>query len=160
MATASIIADIEKLKSGITAPPPVTGCAKSSAAPKESVLNGTYVWTVTRKALEDNGVSDAQALNDVPAVHTGVLADGSISITRKLTEGPNKGDVDEGHFTYEFDGRTITFHWSQSPTNCTKATVKIMKHGSLAFSDLVECAEDEMGRKLDEVGFRVWKKIK
>ena len=158
--TAAVIAAIEKLKSGITAPTPVTGCPEASAPSQESMLNGTYTWEVTKKALQEAGVTDPNALTDVPAILTGTLKDGSVNITRKQTEGPNKGDVDEGHSTYEFDGKTIVFHWSQSPTNCTKAKVTIVQDGSLEFSNIVECAEDEAGLVLDQVGFRHWQKIK
>ena len=75
------------------------------------------------------------------------------------TEGPNKGDTDEAHFTYEFDGVTLTIHWSQSATNCTSAKVTILEDGDLEFSDIVECAEDEAGLVLDQVGMRHWDKI-
>jgi hypothetical protein len=160
-ATAAVIAAIEKLKSGITAPTPVTGCTEESAAPPtESLLNGTYHWVVTQRALKEAGVTNPEALNDVPGINRATLKDGSYHLTYKQTEGPHKGDTGEGHSTYEYDGKTVIFHWSQSPTNCTKANVQILKDGSLAFSNIVECAEDEAGIKLDQVGMRLWKKIK
>jgi hypothetical protein len=93
-------------------------------------------------------------------IQTATLDDGSISITYQQTEGPHKGDTGEQHSTYEYDGKTINIHWSQSPTNCTKAKVQVLKDGSLAFSNLVECAEDRLGLVLDQVGMRLWKKIK
>ncbi len=159
-ATAAVIAAIEKLKSGLTTPTPVTGCPDPSAAPKESLLNGTYHWVVTQQALKAAGVTSPEALNDVPGIQTATLEDGSINITYKQTEGPHKGDTGEQHSTYEYDGQTINIHWSQSPTNCTKAKVKVLKDGSLAFSNIVECAEDQAGLVLDQVGMRLWKKVK
>ena len=158
--TAEIITAIEELKSGITTPAPVTACPAPSAPSKASLLNGTYHWEVTKKALMDAGVTDPQALDDVPGIQTAIMEDGGMSITHESTEGPNKGDSDEGHFTYEFDGLMLTIHWSQSQTNCTSAKVKILEDGDLEFSDIVECAEDEVGLLLDQVGFRHWEKIR
>jgi hypothetical protein len=159
--TAAVIAAIEKLKSGITAPAPVTRCVDSSAPQsKASELNGTYHWELTRKALQEAGVTNSAALNDVPVVVTGTLKDGSAHMVSKQTEGSHKGDVDEGHSTYEYDGKRVIFHWSQSPTNCTKAKVTIVADGSLEFSDIVECPEDQAGIVYDQVGMRHWQKIK
>ena len=107
----------------------------------------------------DAGVTNPEALNDVPGIHTATLEDGGCTITHEYTEGPNKGDTEEWHSTYEFDGVTLTIHWSQSATNCTSAKVKILEDGDLEFSDIVECAEDEAGLVLDQVGMRHWDKI-
>ena len=157
--TAEVIAAIEDLKSGLAAPATITGCPEPAAPSKESLLNGTYSWEVTKKALQDNGVTDQESLDNEPSINTGTLEDGSITLERTQTEGPNKGDSGTQHSTYEFDGKTVTFHWSQSPTNCTKATVKILDDGSLKFSDIVECPEDEAVILLDQVWMRLWKKI-
>ena len=121
--TAGIITAIEELKSGITVPAPVTECPKETAPSQASALNGTYRWEVTKEALMEAGVTNTQAINDASGIQTATIADGSIQITQESTEGPNKGDTHEGFFTYEYDGVTITFHWSQSATNCTSATV-------------------------------------
>ncbi len=158
--TAAIIAAIEGLKSRTTAPNPITRCPEPSEPSQASQLNGTYQWVVTQAALKAAGITDAQALNDVPSKNTATLKDGSYDLTYRQTEGPNQGDTGEQHATYEFDGETIIFHWSQSPTNCTKAKVTVLKDGSLSFSDIVECPEDEAGLLLDQVGMRLWKKIK
>ena len=157
--TAAIISGIEKLKSGITSPTPITACPQAAAPSEASVLNGTYRWVVTRAALEAAGISNAQALDDVPGIQTATFKDGSVDLTHRFTEGPSKGDTVEQHSTYEYDGETLNIHWSQSPTNCTKAKVRIAEDGSLVFSDIVECAEDEVGLKLDQVGMRRWNKI-
>ena len=37
--------------------------------------------------------------------------------------------------------------------------MQILKDGSLEFSNIVECAEDEAGLVLDQVGLRHWDKI-
>jgi TRAP-type C4-dicarboxylate transport system substrate-binding protein len=157
--TAGIIAAIEELKSGITVPAPVTACSAPPAPSQASLLNGTYHWEVTKKALIENGVTNPQAINDASGILTAIIEDGGMSITRESTEGPNKGDTDEGNQTYEFDGVTVTFHWSQSPTNCTSAKVKILEDGALEFSDIVECAEDEAGILMDQVLLRHWDRI-
>jgi TRAP-type C4-dicarboxylate transport system substrate-binding protein len=158
-ATAKIITAIETLKSGITVPAPITGCTATTATGKESLLNGTYRSVVTLEALERAGVTDPAALDDVPGINTTVLEDGSFHGTTLHTEGPRKGETSEGHSTYEYDGKTVIFHWSQSPTNCTKATVEILEDRSLAFSNIVECPEDEASLVLDQVGLRLWKRI-
>ena len=157
--TSGIISAIEELKSGITAPAPVTACPAPPAASQASALNGTYRWEVTRQALEEAGVTNPVALDDVPSINTATLEDGSYSVVYKQTEGPKKGDTGEQHSTYEFDGTTIVFHWSQSETNCTSADVTILKDGSLEFSNIVECPEDEAGLVLDQVGLSHWDKI-
>ena len=157
--TAGIITAIEELKSGITVPPPVTKCPEPEAPSQVSLLNGTYRWEVTRKALQDAGVEDPDALNDVPGIQTAVLEDGSMNLTHEFTEGPNKGDSASQAVTYEFDGTTMLIHWSQSETNCTSGRVTILDNGDLEFSDIVECAEDELGLVLDQVGMRHWDKI-
>jgi TRAP-type C4-dicarboxylate transport system substrate-binding protein len=157
--TAGIITAIQELKSGITTPAPVVACPEPPAASQASALNGTYHWEVTKKDLMAAGVTNPEDLDNVSGILTATLADGSASITHQSTEGPNKGDTDEGHSTYEFDGVTITFHWSQSPTNCTSAKVKVLNDGDLEFSGIVECAEDEAGLVFDQVGMRHWDKI-
>jgi TRAP-type C4-dicarboxylate transport system substrate-binding protein len=159
-ATAGVIAAIEELKAGITVPAAVTACPEAQAPSQASALDGTYRWEVTKQALIDAGVDIPEALDDVPGIHTAIMADGGMSITHEFTEGPKKGDRDEWHATYEFDGVTFTIHWSQSETNCTSAKVKILDDGDLEFSDIVECAEDEFGLILDQVGMRRWDKIK
>ena len=158
--TAGIIAGIEELKAGITAPDPLTSCPESAAPSDASELNGTYRWSVTREALEEHGVTDAEALENVPGVNTVVLEDGDYDLVHTFSEGPNEGDVFEQHATYEFDGQTLILHWSQSETNCTEADVTILQDGSLEFSNIVECPEDEAGLLLDQVGMRHWEKIK
>ena len=157
--TAGIITAIEELKSGITVPAPVVACPEAEAPSQASLLNGTYHWEVTKQALVDAGVDLPEALNDVPGIHTATMEDGGMSITHEYTEGPNKGDSEEWHSTYEFDGVTLTIHWSQSETNCTSAKVAILEDGDLEFSDIVECAEDEFGLLLDQIGMRHWDKI-
>ena len=157
--TAGIIAAIEELKSGITVPAPVTACQAAAAPSQASLLNGTYRWEVTKKALMDVGVDNPEALDDVPGIHTGIMEDGGLVITHEYTEGPNQGDSEVWHATYEFDGVTFTIHWSQSETNCTTAKVKFLEDGDLEFSDIAECAEDEVGLLLDQVGMRHWDKI-
>ena len=157
--TAGIITAIEELKSGITVPAPVTECPKETAPSQASALNGTYHWEVTKEALMEAGVTNTQAINDASGIQTATIADGSIQITQESTEGPNKGDTHEGFFTYEYDGVTITFHWSQSATNCTSATVQIREDGDLEFSNIVECPEDEAGLLLDQVGLRHWERV-
>ena len=157
--TAGIITAIEELKSGITVPAPVVACPEAAAPSQASLLNGTYHWEVTKQALMDVGVDNPEALDDVPGIQTAIMADGGMSITHEFTEGPNKGDIAESHPTYEFDGVTLTIHWSQSATNCTSAKVAIVEDGDLEFSDIVECAEDEFGLLLDQVGMRHWDKI-
>ena len=158
--TAATIAAIEELKAGITAPAPVTACPEAAAPAKASQLNGTYRWEITEKALKENGVTNAEALDYVPGIHTATLEDGSFNLAHEFTEGPIKGDTDELHATYEFDGETLIIHWSQSPTNCTSAAVTILEDGSLEFSNIVECPEDEAGLLLDQVGMRHWEKIR
>lgn len=159
-ATAAIINAIEELKAGTTASSPVTGCTGATTTSQASLLNGTYRWEVTKEALKNAGVTDTEALNDVPAINTATLKDGSYNLTYRQTEGLHKGDTGEGHSTYEYDGKTIVFHWSQSATNCTKATVKRLKDRSLAFSNIVECPDDEAGILLDQVSLRMWTRIK
>ena len=133
---------------------------RGGAAPSQaSLLNGTYHWEVTKQALQDAGVTNEQALNEVPGIQTATFADGGVVFTHEFTEGPDAGDTEEQHSTYEFDGETLTIHWSQSEANCTSATVEILEDGDLAFSDIVECAEDEFGLLLDQVGMRHWDKI-
>jgi TRAP-type C4-dicarboxylate transport system substrate-binding protein len=157
--TAGIIAAIDELKSGITAPVPVTACSAPAAPSQASLLNGTYHWEVTKQALVDAGVTSPEDLNGASGNLTVTLADGRAHFTHQSTEGPNKGDTDEGFQTYEFDGTTVTFHWSQSPTNCTSAKVTILEDGDLEFSDIVECPEDVGAILIDEVGMRRWDKL-
>ena len=109
--------------------------------------------------MVEHGVTDPEGLDYVPGINTATLEDGSFTFTHEYTEGPSQGDTDEMHVTYEFDGETLVIHWSQSATNCTSAKVTILEDGSLEFSDIVECPEDEAGLLLDQVGMRHWEKI-
>ena len=124
---------------------PVTELPGAVGASKASLLNGTYRWEVARKALHGRrrhrSPRRSTTCPDPDGDHGGRRHVTSRTRARKdrTRAIPTRGASPTSSTAM------LTIHWSQSQTNCTSAKVTMLEDGDLEFSDIVECAEDEVG---------------
>ena len=104
--TASIIDEIERLRSSVGEAEPVEPCDRETDA-AVSALDGTYRTTVTVKAMSKIGVTDEFILNDSNGRFTLTLRDGTWSAKQIRLTGPEAGETWYGTGELHRRGRPV-----------------------------------------------------